>query len=116
MTKSSGDVSRSLSYKLTLAGLTGLVIALPWWLLTDTGWFGLPTALMGGATVPALLLFAVIRRIRNWSGITALCMIPLTVIGVMDIVANFAAPLTGAVIAVLAITVFLAVLDAGRRE
>ena len=66
--------------------------------------------------MPALLVFAVYTRIRNWSGITALCMIPFSVIGVMDVVANLDNPMQGLIIAVLAITAFLAVLDAGRRE
>jgi len=105
-----------LSYRITLAGLAALGLTLPWWLWKDSGGFSLLWSIPAGMVVPALLLFAVINRMRNWSGITALCMIPLTVIGVMDVVANFSQPLTGLVIAVLSISVFLAVLDAGRRD
>ena len=105
-----------MTYRLTLIGLVGLMLALPWWLWKDSGGFSLLWSVPGGMVVPALLLFAVINRTRNWSGITALCMIPLTVIGVMDVVANFSEPLTGLTIALLSIVVFLAVLDAGRRD
>lgn len=105
---------KPFSYRLSLFGIAGLLLALPWWLYRDG--FSLIAAIPGGVVAPLLLLFAVWNRVRNWSGITALCMIPLTVIGVMDVVANFTAPLAGLVIAVLSVSVFFAVLDAGRRE
>ena len=103
-----------LSIRATLLGLFALVLAMPWWLYDNTSW-GLSGALLGGAVVPALLIWAVRRRTRNWSGITALCMIPITVIGVMDLIANLEQPLQGLLIALFSIVVFFAVLDAGRR-
>ncbi len=106
---------RSPSILITLLSLAGLLLALPWWLISSAPSLGLAGAVAGGATVPALLLFAVSKRMRNWSGITALCMIPFTVIGVMDVIANLDNPLQGLTVAVLAIAAFLAVLDAGRR-
>jgi len=103
-----------VSIRATLLGLLALVLALPWWLYDNTSW-SLSGALLGGAAVPALLIWAVRRRARNWSGITALCMIPITVIGVMDLIANLEQPLQGLLIALFSIVVFFAVLDAGRR-
>ncbi|MBT8422063.1 MAG: hypothetical protein HKN56_01720 [Gammaproteobacteria bacterium] len=106
----------SLTYRLTLIGLVCLCFILPWWLWQDAGGFNLMWSIPAGMATPVLLLIAVINRTRNWSGITALCMIPLTVIGVMDVVANFSEPLTGLSIALVSIVVFLAALDAGRRS
>ena len=98
-----------------LAGLVTLLITLPWWLYLNTTSLGLIGSIVAGAIVPALLLRACWRKTRNWSGITALCMIPLACIGVMDVIADLENPALGLIIAVESITVFLAVLDAGRR-
>jgi hypothetical protein len=57
-----------------------------------------------------------VKRTRNWSGITALCMIPFAVIGVMEIVATLGTPDSGMVIGVVSILTFFTVLDAGRRH
>lgn len=108
--------SAHLSISTVITGLAALLIALPWWLLSNAPNFGTVYSLLSGAAVPALLLIAVRARMRNWSGITALCMIPFAVIGVMDVVANLDNPTQGLIIAVLAITVFFAALDARRRE
>jgi len=107
-------ISRPLSELVTLGCLAALMLVLPWWLSDNAPSFGLIGAL-SGAVVPVLLLFAVYTRIRNWSGITALCMIPFTVVGVMDVIANLADPTQGLLIALLSIIAFLCVLDAGRR-
>ena len=108
--------SARISISIVVIGLMALLIALPWWLLSNAPNFGAVYSLLSGVAVPALLLIAVRARMRNWSGITALCMIPFAVIGVMDIVANLDNPVQGLIIAVLAINVFFAALDAGRRE
>ena len=107
---------RHTGIAVIVVGLGGLLIVLPWWLHNNAPSFGLLSSVLSGAAVPALLLFAVRARMRNWSGITALCMIPFAVIGVMDIIANLENPTPGLIIAVLAITVFFAALDAGRRQ
>jgi hypothetical protein len=104
-----------ISYKITLAGLTGLLFALPWWLVLNTDSLGLIGLVVLGAIVPIALLIVAGKRSRNWSGITALFMIPLSSMGIMDIVADLRASTSGMVLAVLAIGVFLAALDAGRR-
>ncbi len=104
-----------VSILTTLAGLAALALAMPWWLNANTSW-GLAGALLGGTVVPVLLIWAVYKRARNWSGITALCMIPVTVIGVMDVIANLDQPLQGLLIAFFSTLVFFTVLDAGRRH
>ncbi len=110
------DTRRSASILITLICLGGLLLALPWWLSSSAPALGMGGAIVGGVAVPAILLLTVSKRLRNWSGITALCMIPFTVIGVMDVVANLDNPGQGLIIALLAIAAFFAVLDAGRRE
>jgi hypothetical protein len=105
-----------LTRQLTLAGLIGLTAAFPWWLYINTTQLGLPGSILLGAIPPLLLLRACLKKSRNWSGITALCMIPLAVIGIMEIVATLGAPDSGMAIGVLAIGVFFTVLDAGRRD
>ncbi len=103
-----------LSYSVTLIGLAGLSVAIPWWL--GDSFPGLSVVmLLTGAIPTLLLLYACAKRVRNWPGITALGMIPLAVIGIMDIVATLREPGPGALIAVLSIAVFFAVLDASRR-
>jgi hypothetical protein len=57
-----------------------------------------------------------LRRARNWSGITALCMIPLSVIGIMEIVATLGKPDSGMAIGAIAVITFFTALDAGRRQ
>lgn len=104
------------SYWLVIAGLLALMLVLPWWLQANAARLGIAGAILGGATGPALLLFMTLTHIRNWSGITALCMIPFAVIGVMDLVANLQSPDSGLLLAVLAIVTFFAALDAGRRH
>ena len=104
-----------ISYYLTLIGLAGLAIVFPWWLNANTEQLGIAWSIASGAVVPLLLLFACLNKTRNWSGITALCMIPYSVIGIMDIVATLGALDSGMLLGVLAILVFFAVLDAGLR-
>ena len=103
------------SYYLALSGLGGLAIAFPWWLNANTKEFGLGWSIASGAVVPILLFFICIYKTRNWSGITALCMIVYAAIGAMEIVATLGRPDSGMAVGVLSIVVFLAVLDAGRR-
>ena len=103
------------SLLVVLAGLGLLLVTLPWWLYLNTASLGIAGSVAAGGVVPALLLRACWRKTRNWSGITALCMIPLACIGVMDVIADLENPTLGLIIAVESITVFLAVLDAGRR-
>jgi hypothetical protein len=105
-----------LTYYLSLAGLVGLIISFPWWLNANTENLGLAWAIGSGTVAPILLLFACVKRTRNWSGITALCMIPFAVIGVMEIVATLGTPDSGMAIGVLSILTFFMVLDAGRRH
>jgi hypothetical protein len=105
-----------LSYRVTLAGLAGLAIAFPWWLYVNATDLGLVPAIAFGVLAPLLLLRMCVRRTRNWSGITALCMIPLSVIGIMEIVATLGAPDSGMAIGVLAVVTFFTALDAGRRQ
>jgi len=104
-----------LSYKVSLAGLLVLLFVCPWWLHETAPGLGLIWSVLAGVTVPALLLLACISRSRNWSGITALCMIPLAAIGMMDIVATLGVPGAGMALGVVAIATFFTVLDAGRR-
>lgn len=108
-------MSRWLSWGCTVAGLLGLAVALPLWLYANVPVLGILWSVTGGIAAPLALLFITLARTRNWSGITALCMIPFASIGVMDIVANLRDLDTGMLIAGLAIGVFFAALDAGRR-
>jgi hypothetical protein len=98
-----------------LAGLAGLIVAAPWWLIVNSNSLATGWAVLVGVIVPALLLRPVIRQSRNWSGITALCMIPFACIGIMDIVAGSGALDAGMAIAVISVLTFFAALDAGRR-
>ena len=104
------------SYWVVLAGLLALAVTLPLWLHTNAPDWGWLASISGGIVVPLALLFAASTRSRNWSGITALCMIPFASIGVMDVVANLRQLDSGLALAVIAISVFFAALDAGRRE
>jgi hypothetical protein len=105
-----------LTYYLSLAGLVGLIISFPWWLNANTENLGLAWAIGSGTVAPILLLFACVKRTRNWSGITALCMIPFAVIGVMEIVATLGTPDSGMAVGIISILTFFTVLDAGRRH
>jgi hypothetical protein len=105
-----------LTYYLSLAGLVGLIISFPWWLNANTENLGLAWAIGSGTVAPLLLLFACVKRTRNWSGITALCMIPFAVIGVMEIVATLGTPDSGMAVGIISILTFFTVLDAGRRH
>ncbi len=89
-----------VSILTTLAGLAALALAMPWWLNANTSW-GLAGALLGGTVVPVLLIWAVYRRARNWSGITALIMIPYAVIGIMEVVATLGALNSGMALAII---------------
>ena len=109
-------MTMQLSYRLTLAGLALLAVAFPWWLYTNTTALGLVPSLLLGAVAPVLLLIMCLRKARNWSGITALCMIPLSVIGIMEIVATLGAPDSGMAIGIIAVATFFTALDAGRRQ
>ena len=104
------------TFQLTLICLAALSVAFPLWLHANSTATGVIGAILMGATVPLLLLIACIRRTRNWSGITALCMIPFTVVGVMEIVATLGTPDMGMAVGVLAIVAFFSALDAGRRR
>jgi 4-amino-4-deoxy-L-arabinose transferase-like glycosyltransferase len=92
------------------------MLTLPWWLYTAAPSWGLLGAIISGITVPILLLITARLKTRNGPGITALCMIPFSVIGVMDVIANLDNPLQGLIVAVLSVTVFFAALDVGRRS
>ena len=105
-----------LTYYLSLTGLAALAIAFPWWLNANTENLGWAWAIGSGSIAPLLLLFACLKKTRNWSGITALCMIPFSVIGMMDIVATLGTPDSGMAVGVIAILTFFTVLDAGRRH
>jgi len=105
-----------LTYYLSLGGLAALTVIFPWWLYANTDNLGLAWSIASGATAPLLLLFACVKRTRNWSGITALCMIPFAVIGMMDIVATLGAPDSAMALGVISILTFFTVLDAGRRH
>ena len=108
-------MANQLTYRLTLAGLAALALAFPWWLMNATG-IGLLPAVLLGAFAPVLLLIMCLRKVRNWSGVTALCMIPLSVIGIMEIVATLGKPDSGMAIGVIAVITFFTALDAGRRQ
>jgi hypothetical protein len=98
-----------------IAGLVGLIIATPWWLHVNNASLGLTWSIVLGAFVPVLLINPALRQSRNWTGIIALCMIPLACIGIMEIVASAGAVNSGTVIAIISIATFFAALDAGRR-
>jgi len=108
-------MNNQLSYRVSLAGLLCLALLFSRWLYLTAPDLGAAGATAFGATAPLALFAACWFRTRNWSGITALCMIPLAVIGVMDIVATLAEPNTGMAIGIISIAIFFCVLDAGRR-
>lgn len=98
-----------------IAGLGALLVALPWWLIAND-MAELLWAAVIGIPVSGLLMFAAVRQTRNWSGIVALCMIPVACIGVMEIVASAGEFNAGTSLALISIATFFAALDAGRRS
>jgi len=106
----------SISRRLSLLGLLLLAFIVPWWLDTGFSFSGSALKLGIGVLPSAALAYATYRRTRNWSGITALCMIPWAVLGMMDIVASSGSMRSGLALAAVSIATFLLVLDAGRRE
>ncbi len=106
----------SISRRLTLLGLLLLAITVLWWLDTGFTMTGSAIQITVGILPPAALAYVTYRRTRNWSGITALCMIPYAAMGMMDIVASSGNMLSGIALGIVAIATFFLVLDAGRRE
>jgi hypothetical protein len=109
-------VKKCSTYWLLMGGLTALTLIMPWWLYTNTTALGLGGSMILGALFPLLLLRAVAKESRNWSGITALVMIPYSVIGIMEVVATLGALNAGMTLAFISIVNFFAALDAGRRN
>jgi hypothetical protein len=103
------------TWKVLIAGLIALACVMPWWLYTNTTSLGLSWSIVAGASIPLLLLNTTVRKLRNWSGITALIMIPYAVIGIMEVVATLGAFDSGLALAVISISNFFVGLDAGRR-
>ena len=101
---------------LLVIGLNALAFVMPWWLSINSAALSLTWALTLGAITPLLLVWTVITRKRNWSGITALIMIPYSVIGIMEVVATLGAIDLGLAIAILGTANFFLALDAGRRS
>ncbi len=98
-----------------LIGLALLAGVMPLWLRDSTEQLGLNISIIVGAGIPLLLMRAVYKKSRNWSGITALTMIPYSVIGVMEVVATLGSFNSGTAIAILGVSNFFLALDAGRR-
>lgn len=109
-------MGKNSTYMALIAGLVALCLIMPWWLLVNTTSLGTVWSIILGAGVPVLLLYATIRKIRNWSGITALIMIPYAVIGVMEVVATLGALNSGMALAIISISNFFTALDAGKRN
>ena len=101
---------------LLMAGLVSLALLMPWWLYLNTATLGLPGSIILGALFPLLLLWASYKKNRNWSGITALFMIPYSVIGIMEVVATLGELNSGMALALIGIMNFFAALDAGLRS
>ena len=104
-----------VTWKVLIAGLITLAIVMPWWLNTNAPNLGLVWSIVAGASIPLLLLNATIRKLRNWSGISALIMIPYAVVGIMEVVATLGALDSGMLLAIISISNFFVALDAGRR-
>lgn len=100
---------------VVMVGLAALFVAGAWWLQVNSS-VGLPWAIVLGAIGPVPLMRGAWKQVRNWSGITALVMIPYACLGIMDIVAGGGALSSGLAIGFIAIATFFAALDAGRRE
>jgi hypothetical protein len=108
-------MNRQTTQLVLIIGLNALAFVMPWWLSINAKALSLPWALVLGAVTPLLLVWAVVTQKRNWSGITALIMIPYSVIGIMEVVATLGELNLGIVIAVLGVANFFLALDAGRR-
>jgi len=98
-----------------LVALALLAAVMPLWLREASEELGLSGALLLGAGIPLLLIRAVYKKTRNWSGITALIMIAYSVIGIMEVVATLGSFNSGTAIAILGVSCFFLALDAGRR-
>lgn len=109
-------MNKDSTYWLLMGGLTALAVIMPWWLYLNTSSLGLGGSIILGAIFPLILLRLVAKKSRNWSGITALVMIPYSVIGIMEIVATLGALDAGMALGVISIVNFFAALDAGRRS
>jgi hypothetical protein len=109
-------MGKNSTYMALIAGLVALCLIMPWWLLVNTTSLGTVWSIILGAGIPALLLYATVRKIRNWSGITALIMIPYAVIGIMEVVATLGALNSGMALAIISISNFFTALDAGKRN
>ena len=107
---------KTSTHKVLIAGLCAICLVMPWWLFVNTTSLGMAGSIILGTGIPVLLLYATIRKTRNWSGITALLMIPYAVIGVMEVVATLGAFNSGLALAVISIANFFAALDSGRRN
>ena len=107
---------KNTTTNLLIGGLALLTLIVPWWLQVNAPSFGLIGAILLGAIFPLLLLRMVVKRTRNWSGITALIMIPYSVIGIMEVVATLGEFNSGLLLALVAISNFFLALDAGRRR
>jgi hypothetical protein len=106
----------SFSRKLSVAGLILLAPVACWWLVVAYANPG-PATLIGiGIMPPLALAICTFKRTRNWSGITALCMIVYAVLGMMDMVALSGTIGASLALGVLAVGNFFLVLDAGRRD
>ena len=110
------SVNKPWSYRLLMGGLTALTLTMPWWLYANTTALGLGGSMILGALFPLLLLRAVAKKSRNWSGVTALIMIPYAVIGIMEVVATLGTLNAGMALAFISVLNFFAALDAGRRS
>ena len=99
-----------------MLGLAALAAIMPWWLNNNFTALGLSGAIVLGAGFPLLMLRATYKKSRNWSGVTALFMIPYAVIGVMEVVATLGSLNSGALICALGVANFILALDAGRRS
>jgi hypothetical protein len=108
-------VKKYTTTRLLIGGLALLALTATWWLVANAPSLGAGGALVLGAVFPALLLRMVIRRTRNWSGVTALVMIPYSVIGIMEVIATLGEINSGLLLALVAIANFILALDAGRR-
>jgi hypothetical protein len=109
-------MNKDATRQILMGGLLALTLVMPWWLYVNTATLGLAGSIILGAIFPLLLLRATYKKSRNWSGITALLMIPYSVIGIMEVVATLGAFNLGMALAVVAVMNFFAALDAGRRS
>jgi hypothetical protein len=104
------------TYLLLIIGLIALATVMPVWLQANTTQLDWSGAVFFGCIFPLLLLYVTIKKTRNWSGITALVMIPYSVLGIMEVVATLGALNAGMAVAIISISNFFAALDAGLRN